>query len=46
MKDNRSLLQSFAEAGWQHALCQDWRSTMDQLVGFYRTALRQHRIFG
>ncbi len=46
MKDNRSLLQSFAEAGWQHALRQDWRSTMDQLVGFYRMALRQHGIFG
>ena len=46
MRDDRARLESFAEAGWQHARRQSWHSTMDQLVGYYRTALRQHRIFG
>lgn len=46
LRDDRALAHQLAGAGWHHAQSQSWQRTMDQLIGFYRTALRQHRIFG
>ena len=45
LRDNRSQLEALAQSGWRHAQRQSWRRTMDQLVGYYRLALRQHRVF-
>ena len=45
LRDNRGQLDALAQSGWLHAQRQSWRRTMDQLVGYYRLALRQHRVF-
>ncbi len=45
LRDDAATRQRLADAGWHHAQNQSWQRTMDQLVGFYRLALRQHRIF-
>ncbi len=46
LRDDRALAHQLATTGWQHAQNQSWQRTMDQLIDFYRLALRQHRIFG
>lgn len=45
LRDDQSVRTRLAEAGWRHSQSQSWQRTMDQLVGFYRKALRMHRIF-
>ncbi len=45
LRDDVTTRRRLADAGWNHAQSQSWQHTMDQLVNFYRMALRQHRIF-
>lgn len=45
LRDHPDQRHTLAAAGWRHAQRQSWQKTMDQLVGFYRLAQRQHRIF-
>ncbi len=45
LRDDRTLASELSRAGWHHAQSQSWQRTMDQLIGFYHIALRQHQIF-
>ena len=45
LRDDGATRRRLADAGWKHAQNQSWQRTMDQLVGFYRTAMRLHKVF-
>lgn len=44
LRQNPALRDQLAENALAHALSQSWRSTMDQLVGYYHKAIRVHRL--
>lgn len=43
LQTNPALREQMAEAALRHAQSRSWRATMDQLVGYYRTAKRVAR---
>ena len=44
LRDAPDLREQLAENALQHARSRSWRATMDQLVGYYETAIRVFRL--
>ena len=46
LRDNPALRSALADNALHHAQSRSWRATMDQLVGYYRTAIQLFRLGG
>ena len=45
LRDDPAVRKRLADSGWRHSQSQSWHRTMDQLVGFYRKAIRLHEVY-
>ncbi|MBC8162236.1 MAG: glycosyltransferase family 1 protein [Roseiflexaceae bacterium] len=43
LRDDDALRETLIENGYDHARGRSWQATMDQLIEYYRTAIRVHR---